>query len=101
MTSIIANSSATRVGGLYSASELPITQIAVSVVQRANEDAIMPYVRQHATEMNDSVMRAHIELYVNDLSDDLGDSGIAAVHALFERAHAAGLIDRSAEPQFV
>jgi 1,4-dihydroxy-6-naphthoate synthase len=68
---------------------------------RANEAAIMPYVRQHATEMNESVMRAHIDLYVNDLSDDLGDSGIAAVHALFERAHAAGLIDRSAEPQFV
>ena len=37
-TSIIANSSATRVGGLYSASELPITQIAVSVVRRASDD---------------------------------------------------------------
>ena len=40
MQSIIANSSATRVGGLYSASELPITQIAVSVVRRASAEAI-------------------------------------------------------------
>ena len=40
MQSIIANSSATRVGGLYSASELPITQIAVSRVRREMADAI-------------------------------------------------------------
>ncbi len=40
---------------------------------RANEDAVMPYVRDHAAEMNDDVMRAHIELYVNEFSDDLGD----------------------------
>src|SRR6516225_9647854 len=36
MQSIIANSSATRVGGLYSANELPITHKAVSLVRRAN-----------------------------------------------------------------
>ena len=40
ITSIIANSSATRVGGLYSASELPSTHSAVSVVRRASEEAI-------------------------------------------------------------
>jgi hypothetical protein len=36
----MANSSATRVGGLYSASELPITQIVVSMVRRDSDDAI-------------------------------------------------------------
>ena len=40
ITSIMANSSATRVGGLYSASELPITQIAVSRVRRDSAEAI-------------------------------------------------------------
>ena len=40
ITSIIANSSATRVGGLYSAKELPMTQIALSVVRRAKDEAI-------------------------------------------------------------
>ena len=39
ITSIIANSSATRVGGLYSAKELPSTHSAVPVVRRANEEA--------------------------------------------------------------
>ena len=36
----MANSSATRVGGLYNASEFPITQIAVSVVRRESDEAI-------------------------------------------------------------
>ena len=40
MQSIIANSSATRVGGLYSASELPMTQIVVFVVRRDSAEAI-------------------------------------------------------------
>src|SRR3974377_2227838 len=40
ITSIIANSSATRVGGVYSASELPITQTAVSLVRRGSDEAI-------------------------------------------------------------
>ncbi len=39
---------------------------------RANEAAVMPYVREHAVEMNDDVMRAHIELYVNAFTEDLG-----------------------------
>ena len=40
MQSIIANSSATRVGGLYSANELPITQIGTLRVRLANDEAI-------------------------------------------------------------
>jgi len=67
---------------------------------RANEDAVMPYVRDHAAEMNDDVMRAHIELYVNEFSDDLGANGREAVHALFARAHEAGILRREIEPRF-
>jgi 1,4-dihydroxy-6-naphthoate synthase len=58
---------------------------------RANEEAVMPYVRAHAVEMNDDVMRRHIALYVNEFTDDLGEAGAEAVHALFARAHDAGL----------
>jgi len=57
---------------------------------RANENAVMPYVREHAVEMSDDVMRAHIDLYVNDFTDDLGEVGREAVHSLFARARAAG-----------
>jgi 1,4-dihydroxy-6-naphthoate synthase len=67
---------------------------------RENEDAVMPYVREHAVEMSDAVMRAHIELYVNEFTDDLGESGRVAVHALFSRAHDAGILHREIEPRF-
>jgi 1,4-dihydroxy-6-naphthoate synthase len=63
---------------------------------RANEEAVMPYVRAHAVEMNDDVMRRHIALYVNEFTDDLGEAGVEAVHALFARAHDAGLCREAA-----
>jgi len=68
---------------------------------RANEDAVMPYVREHAFEMSDLVAKQHIALYVNDFSDDLGEVGIEAVRALFARAHDAGLIRNPTDLQFV
>ena len=67
---------------------------------RENEAAIMPYVREHAFEMSDDVMKKHIALYVNDYSYDLGESGIAAVEELFRRAHAAGILAADATPRF-
>ena len=67
---------------------------------RKHEDAIMPFVREHAFEMSDDVMRKHIELYVNDYSDDVGEDGIAAVHELFARARAAGILNDDATPRF-
>jgi 1,4-dihydroxy-6-naphthoate synthase len=67
---------------------------------RANEAAIMPFVREHAFEMSDEVMRKHVELYVNDYSDDIGDDGIAAVNELFARARAAGILEADATPRF-
>jgi len=68
---------------------------------RANEAAIMPYVREHAFEMSDEVMRAHIGLYVNEFTEDVGREGIEAVHALFARAHEDGIVPETAGPIFV
>jgi len=67
---------------------------------RANEAAIMPFVREHAFEMSEDVMRKHIELYVNEYSDDVGDDGIAAVTELFARARRANILDADAAPRF-
>jgi 1,4-dihydroxy-6-naphthoate synthase len=67
---------------------------------RTNEASVMPYVREHAVEMSDEVMRAHIELYVNEYTDDLGENGRDAVHALFSRAHDAGILRREVDPRF-
>ena len=58
----------------------------------AHPDASCAYVRAHAQEMDEAVMRQHIELYVNDYSVDLGADGRRAVSALFDRAHTSALI---------
>lgn len=52
----------------------------------------MPFVKQYAQEMDESVMRQHIELYVNHYSLDLGTVGREAVHKLFTLAHQLRLI---------
>jgi len=58
------------------------------------------YIKQHAQELADNVIDAHIGLYVNDFSLDLGDEGVAAVTDLFARAEARGLIPRTSAPLF-
>jgi 1,4-dihydroxy-6-naphthoate synthase len=68
---------------------------------REREGEIIDYVRAHAFEMDDEVMRKHIALYVNEYSDDIGEAGIAAVDELFARAADAGLIPAGTKPEFV
>jgi 1,4-dihydroxy-6-naphthoate synthase len=56
------------------------------------------YIRRHAQELDEEVIRRHIDLYVNDYSLDLGDDGLAAVRELLERAEDRGLIPRHSGP---
>ncbi len=42
------------------------------------------YVKEHAQEMDESVMRKHIDLYVNEFSLSLGKEGRAAVWKMLE-----------------
>jgi 1,4-dihydroxy-6-naphthoate synthase len=58
----------------------------------ANPESSMPYVRAHAQEMSEEVMKKHIQLYVNDFSRDLGELGINAVKLMFDKAKQSGLI---------
>jgi 1,4-dihydroxy-6-naphthoate synthase len=50
----------------------------------ANYPLISDYVKQHSQEMNEQVMKQHIDLYVNDYSLDLGKDGRKAVEKLME-----------------
>lgn len=45
---------------------------------------LSPYITAHAQEMNEEVMRKHIDLYVNDFSLQLGETGKSAVYKLLE-----------------
>jgi len=68
---------------------------------RANEAAVMPFVREHAFEMDDAVVRKHIALYVNEFTDDLGAAGVAAIEELFARARKAAIVPDDGGARFV
>jgi 5,8-dihydroxy-2-naphthoate synthase len=58
----------------------------------AHPAASQPYIRAHSQEMSPEVCAAHIGLYVNDFSLDLGAEGTNAVNLLLTRAEKAGII---------
>jgi len=53
------------------------------------------YIREHAQEISDEVCAAHIGLYVNDFSTELGDEGERAIAELLRRAERSGIIPAS------
>jgi 1,4-dihydroxy-6-naphthoate synthase len=57
-----------------------------------------PFVTDHAQEMDEAVMRQHIELYVNAYTEDLGENGRQAIATLFSKAVAAGLLAAEDQP---
>jgi 1,4-dihydroxy-6-naphthoate synthase len=48
-------------------------------------------MRRHAQEFDDDVLMRHVELYVNEWTDDLGVTGAGALRELSARAAAAGV----------
>ena len=51
------------------------------------------FITANAQEMEEDVMRKHIQLYVNDYTTDLGEKGRNAIGVLFEKAQDAGLLN--------
>ncbi|HET7813585.1 MAG TPA: 1,4-dihydroxy-6-naphthoate synthase [Candidatus Baltobacteraceae bacterium] len=70
-------------------------------IARTDESKVIRYIRAHATEMSEDVMRRHIATYVTDFTDDVGEEGERAVRELFARAHAAHILPEAPEPVFV
>lgn len=77
--------------------------IRASVEYAFSNYPILPgYVRQHSQEMEEEVMRQHIDLYVNDYSIDLAEEGRGAVNKLldiYQQQHPRSIIDN--KPLFV
>lgn len=61
-----------------------VDQLIAKSVEYAfnNYPAISEYVSCHAEEMSEAVMRQHIDLYVNDFSKDMGETGKNAIETL-------------------
>jgi len=53
------------------------------------------YIRRYAQEMDESVARQHIDLYVNEYSLDIGTAGEQAIRFLLAEAEKKGLIPPS------
>ncbi|HEY3386465.1 MAG TPA: 1,4-dihydroxy-6-naphthoate synthase [Saprospiraceae bacterium] len=77
-------------GGIFASSTLPgeIATLVEHLIResilfaRNHEEMVISYVRKYAQEMNEAVMKSHIDLYVNDFSVDLGEKGQKAVEML-------------------
>lgn len=96
-------------GGIVVRRDLPVKikyllndKIAESITYGfAHPSDSMPYIRQHARELSEKVIRNHIELYVNDFSLDLGEKGREAVRTLFDKGIENRLFDMKNENVFI
>lgn len=62
---------------------------------RKNYPQLSDFVTCHAQEMEEEVMRQHINLYVNEFSEDLGVEGTNAIYKMFDKAVEIGLLDKN------
>lgn len=60
----------------------------------------MPFIMQHAQEMEPVVIDQHISLYVNDFSIDLGQDGTRAIDTLFRMAREKKMMPKNQVPIF-
>ena len=58
----------------------------------ADPDSALPTMRKHAQEFDDAVLMKHVELYVNEWTQDLGEVGKRALGELSRRARASQLV---------
>jgi len=65
-----------------------------------NPDLADKYIMKYAQEMSRSVVKQHIDLYVNDFTLDMGEEGADAVNRLFDLSREKGIIPRSSLPLF-
>jgi len=70
--------------GIEKASELQHTIRKSLDFAHLNKQLLMPYIQQHASEMNPDVIQKHIHLYVNQFTLELGKLGRSALSSMFE-----------------
>ena len=96
-------------GGIAVKKSIPvqIQQLVDTLIRKSieyafsNYPAINDYVRSHSQEMNEDVMRKHIDLYVNEYSVNLGSEGIEAVKMLLEVHASLNTASEKLPPDFM
>jgi 1,4-dihydroxy-6-naphthoate synthase len=78
-------------GGIIASKELPLDEVklidnlikeSVEFAFKNSYDCLPEFVKCHSQEMSEQVMRQHIDLYVNDFSMDMGETGKNAIAQL-------------------
>ena len=78
-------------GGIIARKDMPAEKVIVidGLIRQSVEyafknsyDSLPEYVKCHSQEMSEQVMRQHINLYVNDFSIDMGETGRNAIAEL-------------------
>jgi 1,4-dihydroxy-6-naphthoate synthase len=64
----------------------------------AHPEQPLPTMRRHAQELEDAVLRAHVDLYVNEETRVLGPAGRRSLLELSRRAREAGAVPGDAAP---
>ncbi|MGI9470169.1 MAG: 1,4-dihydroxy-6-naphthoate synthase [Rubripirellula sp.] len=90
-------------GGLVASRNLSPSQVSLiqTVVRESLEhslsdpDDALPTMRKYAQEFDDSVLMRHVELYVNEWTRDLGQTGRLALAKLSEMAASIGIVGGS------
>ncbi|MDR3587667.1 MAG: 1,4-dihydroxy-6-naphthoate synthase [Desulfosporosinus sp.] len=60
----------------------------------AHPEESKEYVLQHSQELSTEVTQAHIKLYVNEYTENIGETGYKAVTSLLSRAAQEGLVPK-------
>jgi len=87
-------------GGIVAKKALPDDEVAAfdralaeSIdYAHAHRDEVVPFMKQHAQEMEPDVMNSHVALYVNAFTRSLGDQGRAAIEHLVGEARRRGIV---------
>ena len=67
----------------------------------AHRDRTLPTIRKYAQEFDDEVIFAHIDLYVNEWTVNLGSVGRDSLQQLDKRAKQVGLVPSDQSPLLV
>ncbi|MDA1094733.1 MAG: 1,4-dihydroxy-6-naphthoate synthase [Acidobacteria bacterium] len=93
-------------GGILARTRLPLDTITTVTDVLADSLAYalghrqdtVPTMRRYAQELTEDVMFQHVDLYVNEWTADLGDTGRAALAMLSEQAAKLGLLTPDTPP---
>jgi 1,4-dihydroxy-6-naphthoate synthase len=67
---------------------------------RSHPEEAWPYIKAHAQEMEPHVIQQHIDMFVNDYSDDLGIEGEKAIRVILEAASRMANLPLPDQPVF-